>query len=206
MQNISENIDKIGRQVRTVRSNRILKGRAYIWNGIDPGELGMLLLDDCLVVNSSGLQLSVFLFSTMLLCCAEGIDKEQVEEYVPCYPIAPWELGPALRRTTPLNVTHAIPTSHLRTLRWTDSGMYVCYVWLAYIHVDHQDSFEIDWIEKNDDLHTLHFFPTTATQCDQWCSVLQIFIPLIHKPSLVSHSTIGEDDVLLSGKYELHPT
>jgi hypothetical protein len=122
-------MDELSWHMRTVRCCNILKARAYVWNGTDPDELGALILDDRLIVDeTSGLQYSLFLFETMMLCCLEGVDVPQVEGNVPIYPVQPWELGPALRRTTPLNLVHAIPTRHLKILRHCETGDYLLLV------------------------------------------------------------------------------
>jgi hypothetical protein len=113
-----------------MRAARIFKSRAFTWRAnVDPGELGPLLLDDVLqVVAGSGHgQYSVFLFEMMLLCCTDAEDavdqdgQAQGEEAYE-YPVHAWELGPALQRTTPLNLVHAIPTPRLTVLRLSDSG------------------------------------------------------------------------------------
>ena len=123
----------MGHLVRTMRSARIFKGRAFTWRAdVDPSELGPLLLDDLLgvevpgIINESGIriQYSVFLFEMMLLCCTEGLDRPQADDEPYQYPVRAWELGPALQRTTPLNLVHAIPTPRLRVLRLSDFGIY----------------------------------------------------------------------------------
>ncbi|KAF7345015.1 putative TKL/TKL-ccin protein kinase [Mycena venus] len=160
LQETSENLDEMGHLVRTMRSTRIFKGRAFTWRAdVDPSELGPLLLDDMLSVEVSGkrIQYSVFLFEMMLLCCtdSEDLDK-QVDEEPYQYPVQAWELGPALQRTTPLNLVFAIPTPRLRVLRLTDS-----------------DTLELEWLDEANSPRTLEFNTTCLEQYDQWCSALE---------------------------------
>lgn len=128
LRDTSENIHEMGWHLRTSRSALVLKGRAYIWDhAVDPSELGPLLLDDRLLVGGTEMYYSVFLFESMLLCCLEGPDKlvENEGQLATRYPLRPWELGPALRRTTPLNLIHAIPTRDLKVLRYGESGRFL---------------------------------------------------------------------------------
>lgn len=134
MQDASNDLDEMGRLLRAMRSTRIFKARAFTWRtDIDPSELGPLLMDDRITVDISGLHYSVFLYESMLLCCVEGVDDAQVEDEHPRYPVRAWELGPALKGTTPLNLVHAIPTNRLKVLRCDGSGMYICSI-LVTVH------------------------------------------------------------------------
>jgi len=113
----------------TTSSTQILKARAYLWNGVDPGQLGMLLLDDYMVVECDREQLlcSLFLFETMLLCCRDAIDvRLDTEENImrPRYPVHAWELGPALSRSHALNILYTVPTDRLKSVQWLDQGMH----------------------------------------------------------------------------------
>lgn len=132
LQGIAENMDEVGVQLRTMRSVRILKGRAYIWNAPDPDDMGVILLDDCLVTEPvRKLQYSVFLFEALLLCCHEGPQmEEEPSTRPPLYPIRPWEMGPALRRSTALDIVHTIPTSALKAVVLPDTGTLTH--WLSY--------------------------------------------------------------------------
>ncbi|KAJ7030108.1 TKL/TKL-ccin protein kinase [Mycena alexandri] len=196
----STNLNEMGLLVRTLRASRILQQRAFSWQkGVDPAELGPLLLGDVLgvaVSNSAhstdsnlgmhgtqGMQqYAVFLFEMMLLCCAEVVVPVYVEDSEEGdgneYPVQAWELGPALQRTTPLNLVHAIPTHRLKLLRVTDS-----------------DSFELDWTDDSNNTRTLEFYTTCAEQYDQWCGALEAFVPAVfvqHAPS-PGASDLGAD-------------
>lgn len=143
MTHISTGINEMSWELRTLRAVKILKGRAFHWHSpgtsrrgliIDPSELGTLILDDELVAEdaktTSGSALyQIFLFDTMLLCCLPGLQSNSRhhgfnDEHIGSarYPIRPWELGPALRRTVPLNLIYAIPTKEMVELRLLDSG------------------------------------------------------------------------------------
>lgn len=123
MVDISETMNEVSYQLRTMRSVRILRARAYIWTAPDPDELGSILLDDCLVVNSTkGMHYSVFFFEALILCCREGFNRLEEKSYAPSYPIHSWEVGPALRRQTPLDIIHAIPTSNLENVSCNDTS------------------------------------------------------------------------------------
>ncbi|KAF7368574.1 putative TKL/TKL-ccin protein kinase [Mycena venus] len=163
---MSENLDEMGHLVRTMRSARIFKGRVFTWPAdVDPSELGPLLLDDLLSVDVSGthVQYSVFLFEMMMLCCtdvdADSPERRQNDEPYQ-YPVRAWALGPALQRTTPLNVVHAIPMPHLRILRVSDA-----------------DTFEIEWVDEENSSRTLEFYTTSAEQYEQWRAALGGFVP-----------------------------
>jgi hypothetical protein len=185
LQETSENLDEMGHLVRTMRSTRIFKGRAFTWRAdVDPSELGPLLLDDLLSVEVSGkhIQYSVFLFEMMLLCCTDTEDLDRPTDEDPYqYPVRAWELGPALQRMTPLNLVFAIPTPRLRVLRLTDS-----------------DTLELEWLDEANSPRTLEFNTTCAEQYDQWCSALEAFIPSVytplHPPNSGRSSDEGGDD------------
>ena len=101
-------------------SSKLLQGRVCVWNDINPEQLGNILLDDLVVTDLTGRPCCLFLFETILLCCEEETNDAKTDM---CYPIMPWELGPALKRDTPLRMLHAIPTANLTAVRCTDSGM-----------------------------------------------------------------------------------
>ncbi|KAJ6476375.1 TKL/TKL-ccin protein kinase [Mycena sanguinolenta] len=166
LQETSENLDEMGYLVRTMRSARIFKGRAFKWRAdVDPSELGPLLLDDLFNVDVSGKQTeySVFLFEMMLLCCSDE-SKRDADDEPPRYPLRAWELGPALQRITPLNLEHAIPTSRLKLLRLSDS------------------TFELEWIDETNSPRTLEFYTTSTDQYDQWSFALEAFVPSMYVP------------------------
>ncbi|KAF4568460.1 hypothetical protein EYR36_010471 [Pleurotus pulmonarius] len=153
---LSDDLYELGASARTSLAASKLIKCAYKWNSIDPRDLGILLLDDHLCTGSSGEQLSVFLFEKMLLCCSQASsDQEgtQVELAVfDSYPIADWEIGPALRSNTLLNMVHAIPTEHISALR--------CF---------EHDSFELDWHDgQGGRTKGLIFCRLSQEQCDQW--------------------------------------
>ncbi|KAJ7145696.1 TKL/TKL-ccin protein kinase [Mycena epipterygia] len=182
----SENLDEMGHLLRTMRSARIFKGRAFTWRAdIDPSELGPLLLDDILAIDVSGYQYSVFLFEMMLLCCSEGTDKRQGDEEPYQYPVKAWELGPALQRTTPLNLVHAIPTPRLKLLRLSDS-----------------DTFELEWLGDNNKPCALEFYTTCAEQYDQWRAALEVFVPSVFQPSPSGRSSVETDQQAIMSEDE----
>ncbi|KAJ6501810.1 TKL/TKL-ccin protein kinase [Mycena vulgaris] len=185
LQETSENLDEMGHLLRTMRSARIFKGRAFTWRAdIDPSELGPLFLDDLLAVEASGsVRYAVFLFEMMLLCCTEGVaDKRQEDEEPYPYPVRAWDLGPALRRTTPLNLVHAIPAQRLRLLRLSDS-----------------DAFELEWLDEDNKARTLEFYTTSAEQYDQWRAALEMFVPSVFHASPSERSSLdGEEQGILS--------
>ncbi|KAJ7468748.1 TKL/TKL-ccin protein kinase [Mycena latifolia] len=172
LQETAANLDEMGHLLRTVRAARILQGRAFVWRAdVDPAELGPLLLDDVLAVagdapasgTANGLRYAVFLFEMMLLCCAdaEGAapgDTDDEEQY----PVRAWQMGPALRQTTPLNLVYAIPAPRLRLLRLSDS-----------------DAFELEWVDDNGKLRVLEFYTKCAEQHEQWRAALEAFVPSV---------------------------
>ncbi|KAH7871132.1 uncharacterized protein C8R40DRAFT_1122895 [Lentinula edodes] len=190
MTHISAGINEMSWELRTLRAVKILKGRAFHWHSlgtsrsgpiIDPAELGTLILDDELVAEdtetTSGSALyQIFLFDAMLLCCLPGPQGNSRrhgynDEHLGSarYPVRPWELGPALRRTVPLNLIYAIPTKEMVELRLLDS-----------------DCFELDWSPNlNQDqasrfaLSTLSLLfqcPSGQGQYNQWTSALEEFV------------------------------
>ncbi|KAJ6542835.1 TKL/TKL-ccin protein kinase [Mycena capillaripes] len=179
----SDNLNEMGHLVRTVRSTRIFKGRAFTWRAdVDPSELGPLLLDDVLGVDVSGIhcQYSVFLFEMMLLCCTtEDLDRRpaQADEEPYQYPVRAWELGPALQRTTPLNLVLAIPTPRLRVLRLSDS-----------------DTFELEWVDEANSPRALEFYTTSPEQYDQWRFALEMFAPSVYQRAPSERSSLEADE------------
>ncbi|KAG9217667.1 hypothetical protein CCMSSC00406_0003644 [Pleurotus cornucopiae] len=160
---LSDDLYELGTSARTSLASSKLRKRAFKWNSIDPGDLGLLLLDDHLCTGSSGEQLSVFLFEKMLLCCSQ-ISNEQEGSQVArmvfdSYPIADWEIGPALRSNTLLNMIHAIPIEQISALR--------CF---------EHDSLELDWRDgQGGRTKGLIFCRLGQEQCDQWCETLRPF-------------------------------
>ncbi|KAL4265525.1 Protein kinase domain-containing protein [Pleurotus pulmonarius] len=159
---LSDDLYELGASARTSLAASKLRKCAYKWNSVDPRDLGILLLDDHLCTGSSGEQLSVFLFEKMLLCCSQASDQEGTQEELvvfDSYPIADWEIGPALRSNTLLNMVHAIPTEHISALR--------CF---------EHDSFELDWHDGHGGrTKGLIFCRLSQEQCDQWCETLRPF-------------------------------
>ncbi|KAJ7731934.1 TKL/TKL-ccin protein kinase [Mycena maculata] len=182
LQETSENLDEMGHLLRTMRSTRIFKGRAFTWRAdIDPSELGPLLLDDLLALDAAGTPHAVFLFEMMLLCCSEGVDARPADAEPYAYPVRAWDLGPALQRTTPLNLVHAIPTPRLKLLRLSDS-----------------DTLELEWIDERNKPRALEFYTTCAEQYDQWRVALEMFAPSVYTPSPSERSSpdAGEPRIL----------
>ena len=120
----------MGEQARTTKGIAQLRTRIISWppklNTLD--ELGLLVLDDHLLVDAaSGLQHSVFLFEAVLLCCHDAGSRgshngSAPRPFVPCYPIAKWEFGPAMNRGEPLAVLFTIPTALFHAVRRVSPG------------------------------------------------------------------------------------
>ncbi|THV01710.1 hypothetical protein K435DRAFT_775967 [Dendrothele bispora CBS 962.96] len=71
MSEISSAIDEMSWQIRGMQASRILQRRAFYWKkDVDPTQLGILLLDDHLKMDSGRIY-QVFLFETTLLCCLD---------------------------------------------------------------------------------------------------------------------------------------
>ncbi|KAJ7055648.1 TKL/TKL-ccin protein kinase [Mycena amicta] len=180
----AQNLDEMGRLLRTIHASRIFKARAFKWRAdIDPAELGSLLIDDFLSIDGAGLmRYAVFLFETMLLCCLEVPAQDgklaDDDEHQPFeYPIRSWELGPALARKTPLNLVHAVPTTRLKLVRLSDS-----------------DSFELVWNDDKNGQHVLEFFASCPEQHDQWRDTLETFVPSEFKASTGEEAPFSEDE------------
>ena len=125
MGDISETMNEAGAEICTMRSASILKSRAFIWTAPDPDDFGTILLDDCVVIHpTKKTGYSVFLFETCLLCCTEGKDRYGENWPAAAYPIQPWDIGPALRKRSPLDIAHVIPTSQLESVLSPDTSVY----------------------------------------------------------------------------------
>lgn len=125
---ITEEIDEMGLQMRSMKSIAPLQLRLDSWDLIrdDPDQLGSLLLDDLLLADvSSGLHCSVFLFDTVLVCCQDSFShvSSDMRSFKPCYPIAKWEFGPAMNEHQPLEVLFTIPTNLFKSVRRVSAGM-----------------------------------------------------------------------------------
>ncbi|KAJ7157940.1 TKL/TKL-ccin protein kinase [Mycena crocata] len=182
LQETSDNLNEMGHLLRTIRSAPIFKGRAFTWRAdIDPSELGPLFLDDLLAIDVPGSQYSIFLFEMMLLCCIEDVDQRQTSEDPYQYPVRAWDLGPALQRTTPLNLVHAIPTPRFKLIRVADPK-----------------SIELEWVDDDNKTRSLELYTTCREQYDQWCSVLEMFAPSVLQHPLSGRSSFegGEQGML----------
>lgn len=133
----ADEIDGIGQQARTMKSTEVLRNRVRSWVDVnhDPDQMGLLVLDDLLLADAaSGLQHSVFLFESVLLCCQEsGGDGSRgdgvVRSFTPCYPVAHWEFGPAMIRNQSLDVLFAVPTSYFESVRRVSPGeSVICHI------------------------------------------------------------------------------
>ncbi|KAJ3972535.1 TKL/TKL-ccin protein kinase [Lentinula raphanica] len=192
MTDISTSIHEMSSELRTSRASKILKARAFHWHMpetshrggiIDPSELGMLVLDDILLVEDGTPNLpptsyQIFLFESMLLCCLDGPQSSaprhghNEERVGPArYPIRPWELGPALRRTMPLNLIHAIPTDEMWKLRVLDIETFE-------LHWDPDMAQDQASRSAKPTLSLLFKCPSGEEQHNQWCSALQRFVRL----------------------------
>lgn len=124
-----DQIDEMGLQLRTMKSAGSLQSRIKSWDEVDPEQLGILVLDDYLLADAtSGLTHSVFLYESMLLCCQDtASDRSHVDgaprSFSTRYPIAKWELGPALSRNQPLDILFKVPTSFIKSVRRVSAGM-----------------------------------------------------------------------------------
>jgi hypothetical protein len=127
---MADQIDEIGLQLRTMKSAGSLQSRIESWDKVitDPEQLGLLILDDLLLADAtSGLQHSVFLYESMLLCCHDSVsDGSQVDgvlrSFSSCYPIAKWEFGPAMNRNQCLDILFAVPTGNFNSVRRVSAG------------------------------------------------------------------------------------
>ncbi|KAG6915906.1 hypothetical protein DXG01_009373, partial [Tephrocybe rancida] len=180
MDEISDTMDEAGLQLRTMRATSRLKGRAYTWTAPDPEDLGTLFLDDCLTMDSKGSQVcSVFLFESMMLCCTEGFDRRAARPHDQAYPIYAWEMGPALRRTSPLDIMHAIPISKLDSVLCPDTS-----------------SMQITWVDKDRVLRHVTFLGMSYPQWEQWLTALEPFVPPIYRPSAIPRVTFDHEELL----------
>jgi hypothetical protein len=123
---MADETDEIGLQLRTMKSVGSLQSRiqSLAKIGTDLEQLGLLVLDDLLLADAaSGLQHSVFLYESMLLCCRDSVnDDSQLRSFSPCYPIAKWEFGPAMSRNQSLDILFAVPTSLFKSVRRVSAG------------------------------------------------------------------------------------
>jgi hypothetical protein len=113
-----------------MKSAGSLQSRIESWDkfGADPEQFGLLILDDLLLADAtSGLQHSVFLYESMLLCCQDSVsDGPQVDGVLSSlsasYPIAKWEFGPAMGRNRSLEILFAVPTNLFNSIRRVSAG------------------------------------------------------------------------------------
>ncbi|KAG6913881.1 hypothetical protein DXG01_003717, partial [Tephrocybe rancida] len=134
-------------------------GRAYTWTAPNPEDLGTLSLDDCLTMDSK----------------EKGFDRRAAWPHNQAYPIYAWEMGPALRRTSPLDIMHAIPILKL------DSSM------------------QITWVDKDCVLRHVTFLGMSYPQWEQWLTALELSVPPIYRPSVIprvtfDHELLSEDE------------
>ncbi|RDB14785.1 Serine/threonine-protein kinase STY46 [Hypsizygus marmoreus] len=199
LRDVSTTLHEVRSQLRTMRSVRILRARAYIWTAPDPDELGVILLDDCVYVDGDGVgwvagrwkkggtkMCAVFLFEEMLLCCREGPKnagagedgdgRGEREGGGQEYPIRAWEVGPALKGTAPLDIVHAIPTACLQGVCCPDAS-----------------SIEIRWVGKDEEVRCMTFHSMSFPQWDQWVSTLQPFVPPIYRPPTIPSVVLGSE-------------
>ncbi|KAJ7585178.1 TKL/TKL-ccin protein kinase [Mycena floridula] len=189
LQNICDNMDEMSWQIRTDPASKLLKTRA----GIDLAfDTGALILDDMLrvearpkriVAEERWLTYSVYLFEAMLICCLDRAEraKEAEPHEIVTYPVTAWELGPASRRTTRLNLVHAVPTKNLKVLRYGEF----------------ESTFEIDWAderEDDEDFNTLEFMTTCPAQTLQWREALQMFVPCVTYEQPIPQISLYEEN------------
>ncbi|KAF8889130.1 kinase-like domain-containing protein [Infundibulicybe gibba] len=181
IKDMSEIIDEIGSQIRTMRAVSMLKARAYHWNRVNPEDCGALLLDDRVVVDpDTGLQFSIFIFETHMLCCCEVECGDVVEhENQSQYPIRPWGIGPALRRDTALNIVHAIPKGSF-----------------GYAYSIGTGALEIEWFGDSGDSCYLQLYDMNLPQYEQWLAVLTMFVPHILDAPFIPTMTLEDHDLL----------
>ncbi|KAJ7202466.1 hypothetical protein B0H12DRAFT_1162680 [Mycena haematopus] len=110
-----------------------------------------------LSIDVSG-QSSGFLFEAMPLCRPDDLGNRQADDGEYQYLFRAWAFGPALQRTTTLNLTYAIP----KVLRLSDS------------------TFELKWIDEKNSPRTLEFYTTCAEQYDQWSFALEALVPSVY--------------------------
>lgn len=120
MYQLSETINEVGIELRTMWASRRLPSRLGALKSLSMEGLGSVLLDDRLMIDPiSGAHYSVLLFQTMLFCCKE---RDDIGYGTSEYPVKPWELGAALSQTCPLTLVHAVQTKNLRSLHCIDEG------------------------------------------------------------------------------------
>ncbi|TDL15392.1 kinase-like protein [Rickenella mellea] len=189
MDTLTQTILEVGQHVRSTWTVKSLKQRAFNWQGPDPESLGMLLMDDCVVLSESGYppatsDSQAFWFESMLLLCVPAPcarggqtypEHPSIDDSKVAYPIDRWEIGLAARRTAPLNLAYAIsPTRIQRVCRPPTEGSY---------------SLEVVWLDSdaiNTSMVTLSFL--TEPQFQQWISMFRGIIP---EDSLLLYSGLG---------------
>lgn len=173
MYQLSETINEVGIELRTMWTCRRLPGRLKALKSLNMEGLGSVLLDDRLMIDPiSGIHHSVFLFQTMLFCC---IERQDPGNCLGKYPVKPWELGVALGQTTPLTLAYAIPIQSLRSLHCIDE---------AY--------FEVAWVDSMNTEQTVVFYPTMPMQYSQWVGKLEELVLRVFRSSSVP--SYGEED------------
>ncbi|KAF9022811.1 kinase-like protein [Hymenopellis radicata] len=171
MQGASDTIDEMSRQIRTMRAASIFQARAFGWDL--PIDTGCLLIDDVLCTSDAEAPYNVFLFENVLLCCFEETSAEQRTAR---YPIHPWELGLALRGTSPLCLPRIVPLKALTAVR-----------------VFGLEAFAIEWADDNGRENVIEFTSLCAVQNEQWCSLLGLFAPTIHECDTECNSILSVD-------------
>ncbi|TFK27549.1 TKL/TKL-ccin protein kinase [Coprinopsis marcescibilis] len=164
---LSETIDEVGMELRTIWACRHLRTRLGSLRALDLDGLGTAILDDRIMVDPiSGLHYSIILFHTLLLCCREKEHSSRCGDAR--YPTKSWELGPALSATSSLNLVFAISTKSLTTLHCIDEAF-----------------FELSWVDPKNVEQTLALYPVMPLQYTQWISNLQNFVSeILHSTSV----------------------
>jgi len=191
---MTDQIDEIGLQLRTAKSTESLQSRIKPWDGVDPEQLGLLVLDDLLLADvTSGLKHSVFLYESMLLCCQDSVNDESLVDGVlhsfdACYPIAKWELGPAMRCKQPLDILFKVPTNLFKSVRRVSAG--TLEFELRRLHLLTGVTFQVLWkltgstTASSTPIHLQRCLWDNAIngiwRCSDWCRQQKVSHPSIH--------------------------
>jgi len=115
---IEDSLIESSHSVRTVYATRRLTERGFIWSSLSSAEPGSIILDGIFGVEFSGLRYSLFLYESLLLCCLDLEDAPRKADGIAFpvhHPVQPWNIGPGLRGSTPLDFAFVIPLSKFQT-------------------------------------------------------------------------------------------
>ncbi|KAF9013172.1 hypothetical protein BDQ17DRAFT_1536866 [Cyathus striatus] len=177
MNDISNTIEEVGKEIRTMRISQLFKSRISIKGVPDYENFGAVQLDDILFGDSTFFQkYHMIVFEKAILCCRSTKSTNQLPFQTS---IKAWELGPAVSSlTSPLEVLQVIRKHNFKELHCIDGSF-----------------FEIIW--GNDDstkTNILELHPAEPHQFEQWLSVLQNLAPqTLYWNSIMDASTNTEE-------------